>query len=331
MASRGVKIAGAGALALAGYAIYSQDAIRKFEDLDPLNAGAPGTHLDIEGSAIHYVEAGAGPDVVLIHGWNGSTFSFRHQIPELAQHFRVIAVDLKGYGYSARDPEGDYSLTAQADIVAQVMDRLGVKDAAVAGHSMGGAVATRLALRQPDWVTKLVLIDSVNVTETRRAIRFGGVLRAMMPLGAPLLLHRRSARLRALRSAVHDPAYITPEVEEGYFRPFHMKGHLDALGRQLTSRRDDELLDPGEITQPALILWGEHDAWLRPEFGETLAGQIPGSRLVLVPSAGHLPLEEQPEFCNRELLRFLLPEDDATAAGAAEDGKQEASQARSRI
>ena len=318
---RALRIGGMTGLAITGYAAYAQYAIRRFEHLDPMNADAPGSYLDIDGTAIHYVEAGRGEDVVLIHGWNGSTFSFRYTIPELAQRHRVIAIDLMGYGYSARMRDVDYSLTGQSEIVAQAMDRLGVTNAAVIGHSMGGAVATRLALRHPDWVRKLVLVDSVNVTEMRRATRFGKLLRVVMPLGAPLLLHPYRSRRRIFLTAVHDPAYLTPEIEEGYFRPMHMKGHLRSMGQQLTSRQDDDLLSPSDITQPTLILWGEHDAWLRPEFGERLNAEIPDSRLTLVPSAGHLPLEEQPDFCNREILRFLQDDeapDEAALAAEAE-------------
>ena len=316
--NRALKIAGFAGLALGAYAAYAQYAIRKFEYLDPLDADAPGSYLDIDGTAIHYVEAGKGEDVVLIHGWNGSTFSFRYTIPELAQDFHVIALDLKGYGYSARSKDGDYSLTAQSEIVAQVMDRLGVKNAAVIGHSMGGAVATRLAIVHPEWVKKLVLVDTVTVTEQRRATRLGKLLRVVLPLGAPLLLHRRGARRRVFLSAVHDPAHVTPEVEEGYFRPLHMRGHLHALGRQLISRQSDQLESPEGISQPTLILWGEHDSWLRPEFGEILASQIPNAELKLVPSAGHLPLEEQPDFCNREILRFLREGEGPPATKASE-------------
>ena len=314
-----LRIAGLTGLGITGYAAYSQYAIRRFEKLDPLNADAPGSFLDIDGTPIHYVEAGRGEAVVLIHGWNGSTFSFRYTIPELAQRYRVIAIDLLGYGYSARMPDADHSLTAQSEIVAQVLDRLGVTSAAVIGHSMGGAVATRLALRYPEWVKKLVLVDSVNVTEMRRATRFGKLLRAVMPLGAPLLLHPHRARRRIFLSAVHDPAFLTPEVEAGYYRPLHMKGHIRSMAGQLTSRQHDELVSPSDISQPTLILWGEHDSWLRPEFGERLNEQIPDSRLTLVPSAAHLPLEEQPDFCNREIMRFLQDDEasDEASSGAA--------------
>jgi pimeloyl-ACP methyl ester carboxylesterase len=123
--------------------------------------------VEVDGVPIHYVEAGQGKAVLLIHGLGASTFSFRHTIPELAQRYRVIALDLKGFGYSAR-PQSDYSLTAQAALVRQVMDRLGVERAAVVGHSMGGAVAMRLALGYPERVSRLVLVASATDRELRR-------------------------------------------------------------------------------------------------------------------------------------------------------------------
>ena len=292
-------------VALGGIATYGWYSTRRFESLDLESVSAPGAFLDVDGERIHYVATGQGEPVVLIHGWNGSTFSFRYTIPELAQHYRVVAPDLRGFGYSPRPPHGDYSLAAQAALVGQVMDGLDIGRAAVVGHSMGGGVAMRLALREPERISRLVLVDSVTTTEHRYVSRYGWLLRPLVPLGAPFTLHRESFRRRALRTAVHDPAFVTPELLDGYFRPMRMKGHLRALTQQLIDRRNDELLDPERILQPTLILWGEHDRWLPPERGDELARRIPNSRLVAVPSAGHMPLEEQPDFCNRVLLDFL--------------------------
>src|SRR3990172_12332306 len=156
-----VLLPAAGA-ALAGYAAYAWYAQRRFEDLEPESAGAPGMFVDIDGVRVHYVEAGRGDPVVLIHGWNGSTFSYRHTIPELAQNHRVVALDLLGFGYSGRPARADYSVTAQVRLVAGLMDRLDIPSAVVAGHSMGGGIAMRLALSHPERVERLVLVDSVS-------------------------------------------------------------------------------------------------------------------------------------------------------------------------
>ena len=302
---RASRIAGLSGAAFAGYAAYAWYATRRFENLDPAEAGAPGSFLEVDGQRVHYIATGEGEPVVLIHGWNGSAFSFRHTIPELAPRYRVVAPDLIGFGYSDRPAHGDYSLTGQAGLVAGVMDRLGIERAAVIGHSMGGGVAMRLALRHPERVTRLALVDSVTVAEQRRAVRFANLLRPLLPLAAPFTLHRERFRRAAFRSAVHDPARITPETLEGYFRPMHMRGHLRALAQQLSDRHGDELLAPERIEQPVLVLWGEQDRWLPVAHGEELVRQLPHAEWRVVPCAGHLPLEEQAGFCNRALLAFL--------------------------
>ncbi|OGO50335.1 MAG: hypothetical protein A2148_06630 [Chloroflexi bacterium RBG_16_68_14] len=306
---RAVGLAGA---AFAGLYAYAWYAARRFEDLEPESAGAPGSFLEVDGVRLHYVEAGRGEEVLLIHGLGASTFSFRYVIPELAQRYRVVALDLKGFGYSGR-PSGDYSLTAQAALVRRFMDQLDIERAVVVGHSMGGAVAMRLALGYPERVSRLVLVGSATDQELRHGLRFGRYLRPFLPLAALFTLHRQSFRRLSLRSAVHDPAHLTPEVLDGYFRPSRMKGHLRALGALAAHRRRDEPLAPERILQPTLLLWGEHDRWLPPSQGEELARRIPNGRLLLVPSAGHLPLEEQPDFCNRALLEFLASPQPAAA------------------
>ena len=304
-------------VALAGLSAYAWYAARRYEDLDIKSAGAPGVFLEADGVRIHYVEAGRGEPVLLIHGLNDSTFSFRYIIPELAQQYRVVALDLKGFGYSERPAGGDYSLTAQATLVGQVMRLLGMEQAAVVGHSMGGAVAMRLALREPQLVSQLVLVNSATDRQMRRGARLGPYLRPLLPLAA-LVYNRRRVRRFVRRSMLHDPAHLTPEMLEGYLRLSRMKGHLRASGALLAHRGRDEPLTLERIGQETLILWGEHDRLLPLSQGEELAGRIPNATLVLVPSSAHMPLEEQPEFCNRALLEFLRSPQPATVPVAAE-------------
>ena len=308
------RVLAAAGLAGIGAYVYARYAVRRFEDLTPETAGAPGSFLDIDGQRVHYVEAGRGEAVVLIHGWNGSTFDYRYVIPELAQRWRVVAVDLIGFGYSERPAKGDYSLAAQARVVRLVMDRLGIDRATVVGHSMGGGVAMCLAGDAPERVSRLVLVDSVGAEEVNRARGSGSVLRPLLPIIAVVTLHRARMREAMLRVAVHDPAVLTPDVLEGHFRPFRMRGHLRAMGRQLVDRRRDTLPDPALLRQPSLILWGEHDRVIPIERGEALAREMPHARLLIVRAAGHLPLEEQPAVCNKALLDFLGSPEPASAA-----------------
>jgi pimeloyl-ACP methyl ester carboxylesterase len=135
------------AIAAVGGAIATVVALRwlrrRREDLDWRSARPPGEIVEVDGVPLHYIERGAGSKAaVLIHGFLGHTFSFRHLIPELANDHRVVAVDLKGFGYSSRPKKSDYSLTEQARLVTRLMDKLGIDWASVVGHSLGASVAT---------------------------------------------------------------------------------------------------------------------------------------------------------------------------------------------
>ena len=291
-----------------GYAValsLATSRIKRFEDVDLASANVPGRFIEVEGIRLHLLEQGEGEPIVLIHGLGGSTFSFRFTIPALAERYRVVALDLKGFGYSARPPKGDYSLTAQAELVVGLMNQLGIERTAIVGHSMGGGVAMRVALTSPERVSRLILVDSVGGSTEERRRRFGFLARPFLPFVAAFALGRSKAFERGLRSAVHDPTFVTPEVVEGYTRPFRVKGHLRSLETFVASGRRDGDLPLEDISQPALVLWGEHDRWLRLAQGEELARRIPEARLDVVPAAGHLPLEEQPDYCNAAILALL--------------------------
>ncbi len=299
--------------AFAGLYAYAVRSVQRFEDLDLEGIERAGNTTQIGRVGIHFVEAGQGPLLILIHGFGGSTFSFRHTIPELARHFRVIALDLKGFGLSERPPGGDYSMTAQALLVSEFMERMEIRRATVLGHSMGGEIAMRLAINHPEQVERLILVDSASGRDIRHFAPGGRFLRPLLPVVALFTLHSRRFRHLSLRSAVHDPAYLTPEVLEGYFRPTRIRGHLRGMGELLASRRNDPPLDPSAVVQPTLVLWGEEDRWLPVSQGQQLHEQISGSRLVIIPRAGHLPLEEQPEESNRAILDFLRTTETAPA------------------
>jgi pimeloyl-ACP methyl ester carboxylesterase len=227
----------------------------------------------------------------------------RYAIPVLARQHRVIAIDLLGYGFSARPANGDYSLSGQAELVRKVMDALGIAHATVLGHSMGGAIAMQFTIRHPERVDRLVLVASATVREMRGRV-FGLLIRPFVPLFTLLFMRRGTVR-RALRRVVHDPAVVTEEMVDAQYLPFRMKGHMRAAMKQLNDRRKDSPFDARAIRQPTLLIWGEHDRVIRLSTGKELDQLIPSSRLLVSRSAGHLPLEEQPDECNRWLVEFL--------------------------
>jgi pimeloyl-ACP methyl ester carboxylesterase len=196
------------------------------------------------------------------------------------------------------------------------MGRLGIERAAVVGHSMGGGVAMRLALLYPERVSRLVLVDSIGDREMRRS-RGSGVLRPLQPLLSLATSQNPAFRRFAMRVVAHDPAYATPEVIEGYFRPTRMKGTARAYGALAADARKDAPLEPERIRQRTLLIWGEHDRVIPLASGEELAARIPNAQLAVVQSAGHMPLEEQSAASNRLLLDFLRPPEPALAPAPA--------------
>ena len=290
--------------AVGGLWTYSRREVRRYESVDLAEVEKPGRVLSVDGVGIHYVESGEGPALLLIHGLGASTFTFRRILPGLARRFRAVALDLKGFGFSER-PDGDYTLSAQAALIRRAMDRLDIEKASVLGHSMGGAVAMRLALAYPGRVERLILASSASDVELGRRIWGAAVIGRLLPLAAPFTLHNRRFRELSLRSGYYDPARFTEDVIEGYMRPARVRGYLRALGNTMAAWRRDPPLNPADITQPTLILWGEADRWLPPSRGERLHRLIAGSRLNLVEGGGHLFLEEQPEAVLHAVEDFL--------------------------
>ena len=272
--------------------------IRRRETIDWRDAAILGRIAEIDGVGIHYIEQGKGPAVLLIHGFGGHTFSFRHTIPALARDYRVIAVDLMGFGYSERPANADYSLTAHATRVLHLMDHLGIDRATAVGHSMGGEVAMRMASMAPDRVVRLVLAGSVS----------GDRLPSLpvTPLAKPFLpAMTRFTSLITLRRSVHDPSHFTPEVREAYLAPMRLKGSINGLYQILHDGRSDKKIDYSRITQPVLVLWADEEKIVPRVALRKIQQHLPQSEVVTIDNAGHLLLEEQPDACNAVIRRFL--------------------------
>jgi pimeloyl-ACP methyl ester carboxylesterase len=284
----------------------------------PASELVPGTGrlLRVAGVQTYVEEAGpeSGQAVILIHGFGGSTFSWRETIPALAAAgYRAVALDLKGFGLADKTLAADYSHAAQAEFVIAVMEALDVEQATLIGHSMGGNVAAHLALAQPERVEKLVLVDAAIVPGGDGGPPFSGAswLARFPPAQrwARLLLRTAvdEARFRSiLNSAVYDPVFVDDALVSGYRRSVLVEDWDLALLGIVRDSRDNALpAAPGSLAMPVLLIWGEADTWVATAQGEWLAATISGAEYVTIDKAGHLPMEEQPELFNRILLDFL--------------------------
>jgi len=294
-------------LAAAGAVVwsYSQRVWRRWENVDLADIEKPGRLLQVGDIRLHYEEAGEGPPLLLLHGLNGSTFSFHLLSPLMKSRFRVIALDLLGFGYSDRPNGVDYSLEAQARLVAGFLDALSIEKTHLLGYSLGGAVAMHFAAAYPERVDRLILAASATDEEMRRGLRSSRVVRPLLPVVAVLTLHNKRFRRMSLRSACYDSSIITDELVEQYIAPSHVRGHLRALGSLMVDRGHDVRVDLSAVRAPTLVLWGAGDRWLPPSQGERLRELLPDARLVLVDRAGHLLFEERPEEAAKAITDFL--------------------------
>lgn len=279
------------------------------EDIEWDLAEKPGSVIEIDGYRVHYIDEGHGPAIVLLHGFGGQTYSFRKILPLLSSDHRVIAVDLKGFGYSERDAEAGLSHTDQVAMLKALLATLDIARAVVVGHSMGGVVAQRFAASHPEMVDALVLAASGTGEErfTRR-LPPPVILRPLLPILARLT----SGRL--LEASYYDPSAITPEVRAEYNRPARLKGSMDGLLAIMRDGARDPVFDATRITMPVLLLHGADDRVVPLSASQRIRERMPQARLVVIDRAGHMLLEEHPEEAARAIVGFLREMDSPRSA-----------------
>jgi pimeloyl-ACP methyl ester carboxylesterase len=297
--------AGLTAGALAALWAYGRWLVERHEDVDVADVPKPGSTVRLEGVAIHYMDRGQGRPIVLIHGLGGSMYNFRYNIPVLAERLRVVPVDLKGFGYSERPPASDYSLTAQARLVGELMDRLDISRAAVLGHSMGGAIALRLAISYPEKVDRVILVGSAPPNGMVPRFAASLPVRCLLRLAAAMVLHQPRLRERVLRQGFYDPAFLTPEMVAEFSQLARIRGSADAAASLLSDAARDGPIDLSQVRQPVLLLWGEGDRWTNLGLARWLADRLPDARLQVIERARHMVMEERAKEANNAILAFL--------------------------
>lgn len=267
-----------------------------------------GATLEIDGERIHYIDRGAGPAVLFIHGFGGSVFSWRYAIETLSADHRVIALDLPGFGASDRNPALYYAHQRHAERAVRLLDTLGIQRATIVGHSMGGGIAQRVAATFPERVERLVLVASVDASapfDRRRSSSRGGLALSALEFLFRFAPSAAFIGRRMTRAMVHDHTVLTPDFVAGYIQPLRTPGTAACLRRLTEDTRDEPPVDLGRISAPTLLIAGEHDRVVPLGTSRHLANHIPGAHLIVVPAAGHLVAEERPDVFATHLQAFL--------------------------
>ena len=263
--------------------------------------------VDIDGVRIHYQEKGTGTPLLLLHGFTSSTYSWKDVFEPLANTFRVIAVDFKGFGFSGK-PDGDYSGGAQASLIAHLLDYLKIDQAWLCGNSMGGEIALNVALLNPQRVRGLILIDSGGVQVAGSGSLAPGYL--LVPVVGRVLtaLSLTSDKLvrQGLEKSFYDRSKVTDERVTNYYRPLQTRGgQLAALRARTQDNQSPIEQDLSRINVSTLIIWGAQDALIPLEAGRRMSSLIKNSKLVVFQNCGHVPQEELPARVVDEVIPYI--------------------------
>ena len=270
-------------------------------------AGGPKPQPD----SLHVEVSGAGPTVVFIPGLFGAAYGFRRVVPLVrAAGYRVAIIEPLGVGFSSRPSNADYSLAAQADLIAAVLDTLGGGPVILVAHSLGGAIAFRIAVRHPALVRGLISLEGGPTEEAttpsfRRALRFAPLLRIFG--GAGLV----RAKVRGMmKESSGDQSWVTDEVVHGY-----TDGAAKTMGATLHAfqamgrAREPERLGPrlSEIAVPVRMIVGgipNHEGGLGEGEVALLGSRLRSFGADTIAGVGHYPQEEQPASIVRALERL---------------------------
>ncbi|MEK8029838.1 alpha/beta fold hydrolase [Ideonella sp. DXS29W] len=278
---------------------------RQVETLVARWAPAPSDFIEVKGQMVHLRDEGPRDDpapLVLIHGTSASLHTWEGWATALRPQRRVISFDLPGFGLTgpfvakgAYSPD-DYRGDTLARFTLDLLDQLHVQRAVLAGNSLGGEIAWRVAALAPARVDKLVLVDAAGYDFVPEDMPVGFRI-ARLPVFSALSewFLPRGLIEASVQSVYGDPSKVTPALVDRYFELTLREGNRHALRVRM------QQLEPGKdagriagLKMPTLILWGGRDRLIPPANGQRFGRDIAGSRLVVFPELGHVPQEEDP-------------------------------------
>lgn len=289
--------------------------------------------MDMDAYRLHYIDAGKGAPVILIHGFADSTYSWHENYAALLDAgFRVLLLDLPGLGQSTVPPEAfSLSVSNLGEQIILFADALELDTFSVMGSSLGGGICLYLSLFHPDRLNRVIVVDPASFPQKKK-----GLLALMEMAGEPGVQFMGVwAIRRALKECYNDKSKVDDVLVMEYARPLAKPGYKQHIARLLseyvTPEAEAMTERYDEIRVPLFIIWGEYDAWVPPAFGPRLQKMVSGSRFISIRNAGHLPHQEHPEIVNPLLVGFLNEgrqtketSPDPAAAPDHEDGHEQA-------
>jgi len=264
--------------------------------------------VEVDGLRLAYLVSGEGEPVVFVHGWPTYSYLWRHQIPTLAGRFRVYALDLPGFGDSDKPTDVKYTLAFYADVLNSFLNVIGIEQVSLLCHDLGGPITLLWAVRNPERLDRLVIMDTMPYPDLPLMIRLM-LSAARLPGIGRALVSRRGLRL-AFHIGTISRGVVTDELVAAYHRPFAEDAAArTTLLRILTELEPREMVEIADnlarVTAPTLILWAEKDPSAPLSIARRLQADIGSAVLKTVPNCGHFLTEDRPEEVSRLLWEFL--------------------------
>jgi pimeloyl-ACP methyl ester carboxylesterase len=294
----------ASALALA----LSRAPDRSVQSLVARWAPPPSQFIDLHGQLVHLRDVGPRGDatpLVLLHGTSSSLHTWEGWTAALQAQHRIISLDLPGFGLtgplSGRYAQGSYRGDDLARFVLDLLDHLQVRRFAIAGNSLGGEVAWRVASLAPDRVQRLVLVDAAGYELRPESVPIGFRLAALPGVNRLFeWLLPRGVVEDSVRNVYGDPSKVTPQLVDRYFEITLREGNRGALVQRLQAQALDlQTIDANvarirALKLPTLVIWGGRDRLIPQAMAQRFQADIAGARLVMFDALGHVPQEEDP-------------------------------------
>lgn len=278
------------------------------EEMAAVYANDQSQFIDIDGMNVHYRDEGQGPTLILLHGVNSSLHTWEGWVEYLKKDFRIISLDLPGYGLTGPHPQHRYTMEDTAQFLDKFTNAIGVSHFHLAGNSRGGNVAWTFAVLYPEKVDRLVLLDSAGLPRDEPRTLLLAI--QTMPVVKDVIQNITPKWVTSLGvSQVYGNDDLISEEKRILYHDLVLReGNREAGSKALEQLYPEERLITKLKTLPhkTLIMWGDQDTWIPLKYGDRLEALIPDSTKIVYPGVGHIPMEEIPEQSAKDARAFFL-------------------------
>lgn len=274
-------------------------------------------YITTNGIKLHYVTQGEGPLMLMLHGFPEFWYSWRHQIPEFAQDFKVVALDLRGYNDSDKPNEQSAYVVDEFVLDVQgVIKGLGYEKCVLVGHDWGGIIAWNFAYSHPEMIERLIILNlphpakfAQGFTTPQQLLKSFYVFVFQLPWLPELLLQSSDYQLieTAFKGMAIDKTTFTKADIDAYKDAAAKRGALTAMLNYYRNIFQHKMLKPdwGILEVPTLMIWGEKDTALGKELTYGTEAYVRDFQIKYIPNCSHWVQQEQPKLVNQYMREFL--------------------------